>query len=79
MITITFSVDILRYDEQAIMSLRSLYRQFGYTQYRMSRFEEYGLYAKNKAFLASGDIITFTGAGGKLMALRPDVTLSIVK
>jgi ATP phosphoribosyltransferase regulatory subunit len=45
----------------------------------MSRFEEYGLYAENKAFLASGDIITFTGAGGKLMALRPDVTLSIVK
>ena len=61
------------------MRLRSLYRQFGYTQYRMSRFEEYGLYSENKAFLASEDIITFTGAGGKLMAMRPDVTLSIVK
>ena len=70
---------VLRYDEQAIMRLRSLYRQYGYTQYRMSRFEEYGLYSGNKAFLSSGDIITFTGAGGKLMALRPDVTLSIVK
>jgi len=45
----------------------------------MSRFEEYGLYAENKAFLSSGDIVTFTGASGKLMALRPDVTLSIVK
>ena len=75
----TFSSDVLRYDEQAIMSLRALYRQFGYEQYRMSRFEEYGMYAENKAFLASGDIITFTGAGGRLMALRPDVTLSIVK
>lgn len=74
-----FSKDVLRYDEQAIMRLRSLYRQFGYTQYRMSRFEEYGLYSENKAFLASGDIVTFTGVGGKLMALRPDVTLSIVK
>ena len=74
-----FTADVLRYDEQAIMRLRTLYRQFGYSQYRMSRFEEYGLYAENKAFLASGDIITFTGAGGKLMALRPDVTLSIVK
>ena len=61
------------------MRLRALYRQFGYAEYRMSRFEEYGLYAENKSFLASGDIITFTGAGGKLMALRPDVTLSIVK
>ena len=74
-----FSSDILRYDEQAIMRLRALYKQFGYSQYRMSRFEEYELYAENKAFLTSGDIITFTGAGGKLMALRPDVTLSIVK
>jgi len=71
--------DVLGYDEQAIIHLRLLYRQFGYTQYKMSRFEEYSLYAENKAFLASGDIITFTGAGGKLMALRPDVTLSIVK
>ena len=74
-----FSYDVLNFDEQVIMRLRSLYRHFGYTQYKMSRFEEYGLYAENKAFLPSGDIITFTGAGGKLMALRPDVTLSIVK
>ena len=74
-----FSKDVLRHDEQAIMRLRTIYRQFGYTQYRMSKFEEYGLYSENKAFLTSGDIITFTGAGGKLMAMRPDVTLSIVK
>ena len=61
------------------MRLRTLYRQYGYTRYRTSRFEEYALYADNKAFLASGDIISFTGIGGKLMALRPDVTLSIAK
>jgi len=71
--------EILRYEEQVIMQLRTLYREFGYTQYRMSRFEEYELYAGNKAFLPSGEILTFTGVGGKLMALRPDVTLSIVK
>ena len=75
----TFSNDILRYDERVVFSLRSLYSKFGYMQYRMNRFEEYELYAENKAFLSSGNIITFTGAGGKLMALRPDVTLSIVK
>ena len=74
-----FSNDVLRYDEQAIMRLRTLYRSYGYSQYRMSRFEEYSLYSENKAFLPSGDVVTFTGAGGKLMALRPDVTLSIVK
>ena len=75
----TMTKEVLRYDEKAIMRLRALYKQYGYTQYRMSRFEEYGLYSENKSFLASGDIITFTSAGGKLMALRPDVTLSIVK
>jgi len=74
-----FSKDVLRHDEQAIMRLRTLYRQYGYSEFRMSRFEEYELYADNKAFLSSGDIVTFTGASGKLMALRPDVTLSIVK
>ena len=74
-----YSEDILRYEEQIILQLRTLYKQFGYSQYRMSRFEEYELYAANKAFLPTGEILTFTGSGGKLMALRPDVTLSIVK
>ncbi|MCL2046201.1 MAG: ATP phosphoribosyltransferase [Oscillospiraceae bacterium] len=74
-----YSDDVIRYDEQAILCLRSLYSRYGYEPYRMSRFEEYGLYADNKAFLSSGDVITFTGTSGKLMALRPDVTLSIVK
>jgi len=74
-----YSADILRYEEKILFKLRTLYSEFGYKQYRMSRFEEYELYAGNKAFMPSGDILTFTGVGGKLMALRPDVTLSIVK
>jgi ATP phosphoribosyltransferase regulatory subunit len=61
------------------MSLRLLYKEFGYSLYRLSRFEEYELYADNKAFLSSDNIVTFTGNSGRLMALRPDVTLSIVK
>ena len=74
-----YAREVIRRDEQAVFRLRTLYRQYGYTEHRLSRFEEYGLYAENKAFLSSGDIVTFTGASGKLMALRPDVTLSIVK
>jgi len=74
-----FSKDILSYDEFIIYKLRTLYRNYGYTPYKMSRFEEYELYAANKAFLPSGDILAFTGISGRLMALRPDVTLSIVK
>jgi len=74
-----YSKDMLRYEEQIIMQLRKLYSEHGYSQYRMSRFEEYELYAANKAFLPPGEILTFSGSGGKLLALRPDVTLSIVK
>lgn len=65
--------------EKAIFNMRALYRAHGYSQYKMSKFEEYDLYAENKSFLISDSIITFTGTGGKLMALKPDVTLSIVK
>lgn len=70
---------ILRRDEQAIFSLRELYRRFGYLPYKMSRFEEYDLYVRNKDFLVSDQIITFSDRNGKLLALKPDVTLSIIK
>jgi len=45
----------------------------------MRRFEEYALYLENKSFLKSDSVLTFTNPDGKLMALKPDVTLSIVK
>ena len=65
--------------EKVIFALRSLYNRYGYSQYKMSKFEEYDLYARNKDFLISDRVITFTDLSGKLMALKPDVTLSIVK
>lgn len=65
--------------ERTAYDLRALYESYGYSQYKMSKFEEYDLYAKNKSFLQSANILTFTDMGGKLMALKPDVTLSIIK
>ena len=65
--------------ESVAYGLRELYEKYGYAQYRMSKFEEYDLYVRNKSFLLSDHIITFTDIDGKLMALKPDVTLSIVK
>lgn len=64
---------------QAAARLQGLYRQYGYLPYKMSKFEEYDLYVRNKSFLNSPDILTFTDLDGKLMALKPDVTLSILK
>ncbi len=69
---------ILKADENAAYSLRSLYRGFGYNQYKMSKFEEYALYIRNKDFLVSDGIISFTDTNGRLLALKPDVTLSII-
>lgn len=66
-------------NEKIIFSLRSLYDRYGYSRYKMNKFEEYDLYARNKDFLISDSVITFTDTNGKLMALKPDVTLSIVK
>ena len=70
---------VLKPDEKAVFSLRELYNKYGYTHYKMGKFEEYDLYAGNRSFLISDNILTFTDTNGKLMALKPDVTLSIVK
>lgn len=70
---------LLKSDERVVLELRSLYEKYGYAQYKMSKFEEYDLYVRNKDFLVSDNIITFTDTNGKLMALKPDVTLSIIK
>ncbi len=61
------------------LQLKKLYSSYGYKSFRMSKFEEYDLYAKNKEFLVSDNVITFNDTNGKLMALKPDVTLSIIK
>ncbi len=65
--------------EQMLAALRKLYETYGYAQYKMSKFEEYDFYVRNKNFLVSDQIITFNDTDGKLMALKPDVTLSIIK
>ncbi len=65
--------------EKAMFALRALYSSHGFSLYRMSKFEEFDLYARNRDFMDSASIITFTDTDGMLMALKPDVTLSIVK
>lgn len=75
----SFSYNVLKNEEKAIYSLRALYKEYGYSLYKVSRFEEYDLYAKNKSFLVSQNILSFTDTNGKLLALKPDVTLSIIK
>lgn len=65
--------------ETFILALRELFQKKGYSHFRMAKFEEYDFYADKKDFLPSRHILTFTDADGRLMALRPDVTLSLIK
>ena len=72
-------LSIMSAEERAAFSLCAIYEGAGYKKYRMSKFEEYALYVQNKDFLVSESVITFTDTDGKLLALKPDVTLSIIK
>ena len=74
-----FKLENLRKSEQIPLMLGQLYQQFGYTKFKMEKIEEYDFYAENKNFLKSHKIITFPDSEGKLVALKPDITLSIIK
>lgn len=74
-----YDENVLTRTERRIFALRTLYSRAGYRCYRMRKFEDYDLYSRNKDFLLSDRVITFTDTNGRLKALKPDVTLSIVK
>ena len=65
--------------DKIVYKLGKIFSSLGYNEYKMNKFEEYDLYARNKDFLISGNVITFNDTNGKLLALKPDVTLSIIK
>lgn len=66
-------------EENLISNLEALYKRFGYRRYKPACFEEYSLYQENKDFLIGKNVIAFSDLSGKLMAMRPDVTLSLIK
>lgn len=68
-----------RSDERIAYALRELYGSYGYSRFKMGKFEEYELYVRNKDFLTGDRMITFTDGDGTLLALKPDVTISIIK
>ncbi len=65
--------------EKNTSALRSLFSLNGFRRYEMSSFESYELYHEHRDFLKSSGVITFNDVQGKLKALKPDVTLSIIK
>ena len=51
-------------EESASFALRAIYERFGYSRYKMNRFEDYDFYVRNKDFLISDQVITFTDTTG---------------
>ena len=64
--------------DELIIKLAELYERHGLRRYKPGCFEDYSLYLDNIDFLISKNVIAFGGAEGRLLALRPDVTLSVV-
>ena len=69
----------MRPDEILSAKLRAIYANYGYRIYKVNRFEAYDLYVQNKNFLTDERILTFTDLNGRLKALKPDITLSVVR
>lgn len=73
------AIENFRRDEQVSLKLRGLFERRGFRRVRVNKFEDYALYVDNKNFLQSESVITFMDLNGKLLALKPDVTLSVVR
>lgn len=72
-------IDFLDKKEQIALFLEDMYSRFGYSKYRMNKFEPYSFYMENEKFLEDNNVITFGAPNGKLLALKPDITMSIIK
>lgn len=72
-------LEALSWLEQKEVQLIGLLRSAGYKKCRLGKFDEYELFDRNRAFLEGDRMLTFTDPYGKLYALRPDVTLSVMK
>lgn len=73
------TLHFLSQKEQIALYLEDMYCKFGFHKYKVKRFEEYSFYMEKVNYLNDSRVITFSDTHGKLMALKPDVTMSIVK
>jgi ATP phosphoribosyltransferase regulatory subunit len=60
------------------LELRQLYFENGFSRSKIGKFERYDLYREHKDFLVCENVISFSDTDGSLLALKPDVTLSII-
>ena len=61
--------------ELGALALKQMYAAHGYRKFKMSHFEELEFYTENRSFLEDDRVTAFSDPSGKVLALRPDVTL----
>ena len=61
-----------------LLNIRKMYDSYGYKKISLPSFEDYDLYNENKDFI-DRNVLTVMSPNGKLLALRPDITLSVAK
>ena len=61
-----------------LLNIRKMYDSYGYKKISLPSFEEHDLYNENKDFI-DRNVLTVMSPNGKLLALRPDITLSVAK
>jgi ATP phosphoribosyltransferase regulatory subunit len=69
---------MLQDEQYYAIKLKELFLSYGFEEYKLSGLEEYSLYHAHENFLSWKEVAVFN-VGGKLLALRPDVTLSVIK
>lgn len=72
-------LSLLSQQERLEIQLSVLFSKNGFGRIKLSQFDEYELFHQHRAFLSGEQMLTFTDPRGKLYALRPDVTLSVLK
>ena len=76
--TIAIDSDALDDELKLALTLGKLYFENGFERNRIAKFERYDLYREHRDFLVCGNVISFSDTDGSLLALKPDVTLSII-
>ncbi|MFD2627272.1 ATP phosphoribosyltransferase regulatory subunit [Oceanobacillus kapialis] len=74
-----FTVQEFKRRESLIMKLKHRFLTYGYKQIRTSTFESYDLYTNLTGTVNKDDMVKVIDSSGKVLVLRPDVTLPITR
>ncbi|OZU88997.1 ATP phosphoribosyltransferase regulatory subunit [Virgibacillus indicus] len=73
------SVEDFQIREKLLAKLKKRFTTYGYKQIRTSTFEYYDMYSTVKGTVNKDDMIKVIDSSGKVLVLRPDVTIPITR